>query len=114
MIWQKANTTYISGHRECEQSVTSIWHGTFEQYLKAQQQYAWLLRHTLFSIKFQDLVEESNEGRDIAIINGSKKQVGNSNTENTGRYQSSGTMGRPTCDTRDQSAFRSEIGGYTL
>jgi hypothetical protein len=57
MIWQKTNTTYISGHRERGQSAASIRYGTFKQYLADQQQYAWLFRKTLFSIKFQDLVE---------------------------------------------------------
>jgi hypothetical protein len=34
MIWKKANTTYMSGHREREQSVASIRYGTF--YLKPE------------------------------------------------------------------------------
>jgi hypothetical protein len=42
MIWKKSNTTYMSGHQDHEQSVTSMRYGTFEQYLEAQQQYTWL------------------------------------------------------------------------
>jgi hypothetical protein len=73
MIWRKANTTYMSGHREREHSSASIQYGTFDQYIEAQQQYAWLSHHTLFSIKFQDLVDAIKEGRAIAISNGSHK-----------------------------------------
>jgi hypothetical protein len=73
MIWKKANTTYMPGHRDSEQSSASIRYGTFEQYIEAQQQYAWLFRHTLCSIKFQDLVDAIKEGRDIAISDGSHK-----------------------------------------
>jgi hypothetical protein len=40
MIWRKANTTYMSGHREREHSSASIQYGTFDQYIEAQQQYA--------------------------------------------------------------------------
>jgi hypothetical protein len=57
----------MSGHREREQSVASIRYGTFEQYIEAQQQYAWLFRHTLCSIKFKDLVEAIKEVHAIAI-----------------------------------------------
>jgi hypothetical protein len=42
MIWKKENFTYMSGHREREQSEASIRYGTFKQYLEAQQQYTWL------------------------------------------------------------------------
>jgi hypothetical protein len=73
MIWRKANTTYMSGHREREHSPASIRYGTFDQYLEAQQQYAWLLHHTLCSIKFQDLVDAIKEGWAIAISDGSHK-----------------------------------------
>jgi hypothetical protein len=47
MIWEKSNTTCMSGHQEREQSVESIRYGTFDHYLEAQQQYAWLFRHTV-------------------------------------------------------------------
>jgi hypothetical protein len=73
MIWRKSNTTYMSGHRECEHSSTSIQYGTFDQYLEAQQHYAWLFHHTLCSIKFQDLVDTIKEGRTVAISDGSHK-----------------------------------------
>jgi hypothetical protein len=42
MIWRKANTTYMAGHREREHSPVAIRYGTFDQYLEAQQQYEWL------------------------------------------------------------------------
>jgi hypothetical protein len=58
---KKTNTTYMSGHRERELSLASIWYGTFEHYLEAQQQYAWLFLHTLCSIKFQDLFDAIKE-----------------------------------------------------
>jgi hypothetical protein len=75
------------GHREREQSSESIWYGTFDQYLEAQQKYVWLFRHTLCSTKFQDLVDAIKEGRAIAIRDGShKKQVGNIVMENNDRY----------------------------
>jgi hypothetical protein len=64
---KKANTTYMLGHRERERSSESIRYGTFDQYLEDQQQYSWLFRHTLCSIKFQDPVDAVKEGRDIAI-----------------------------------------------
>jgi hypothetical protein len=67
MIWKK------SGQRDSEQSSASIWYGTFEQYIEAQQQYAWLFRHTLCSIKFQDMVDAIKKGRAIAISDGSHK-----------------------------------------
>jgi hypothetical protein len=63
----------MSGHREREQSSASIRHGTFEQYIEAQQQYTWLFLHTLCSIKFQDLVDAIKEERAIAISDGSHK-----------------------------------------
>jgi hypothetical protein len=52
----------MSGHREREKSVASIRHGTLEEYLEAQHQYVWLFRHTLCSIKFQDMVDALKEG----------------------------------------------------
>jgi hypothetical protein len=64
----------MSGHRDHEQSVASIQYGTFKQYLEAQQQYTWLFRHTLCSIKFQYLVDIIKEGRDITISDGSHKK----------------------------------------
>jgi hypothetical protein len=73
MIRRKANTTYMSGHREREYSSAPIRYGTFDQYLEVQQQYAWLFGHTLCSIKFQDLVDAIKEGRAIAISDGSHK-----------------------------------------
>jgi hypothetical protein len=63
----------MSGYREREQSVASVRYRTFEQYLEAQQQYACLFRHTLCSIKFQDLVDAIKGGRDIAINDSSHK-----------------------------------------
>jgi hypothetical protein len=63
----------MSGHQEREQPSPSIRYGIFEQYLEAQQQYAWLFRHTLCSIKFQYLVYAIKEGRAIKISNGSHK-----------------------------------------
>jgi hypothetical protein len=60
----------MSGHREREQSSASIRYGTFNQYIEAHQQYTWLFRHTLFSIKFQDLVDAIKEGRAIVISDG--------------------------------------------
>jgi hypothetical protein len=47
MVLRKANTTYMSGHREHENSSASIQYGTFDQYIEAQQQYAWLFCHTI-------------------------------------------------------------------
>jgi hypothetical protein len=73
MIWKKANTIYISGHREREHSSASIRYGTFDQYLEAQQQYAWLFSHILYSIKFRDLVDAIKEGWAIAISDISHK-----------------------------------------
>jgi hypothetical protein len=73
MIWQKANTTYMSGHQAREQSVASIQYRTFEQYLEALQQYAWLFRHNLCSINFQYVVEAIKEGKAIAISDGSHR-----------------------------------------
>jgi hypothetical protein len=113
MILKKSNTTYMSGHREREQSPVSIQYGTYDQYLVAQQQYTWLFRHTLCSIKFQDLVDAIKEGRAIAISDGShKKKWGTAScriiadTKEAERWAGLHvTPGR-----RDyQSAFRSEI-----
>jgi hypothetical protein len=73
MIWIKANTIYMSGHQERENSSASIQYGTFDQYIEVQHQYAWLFNHTLCSIKFQDLVDAIKEGRAIAISDGSHK-----------------------------------------
>jgi hypothetical protein len=112
---EKSNTTYMSGHRESEQSVASIRYGTLEHYIEAQQQYTWLFRHTLCSIKFQDLEDAINEGSAIAISDRSDK-----NKRGTASWrimadtneadQWAGlhvTPGRKD----DQSASRSEIGG---
>jgi hypothetical protein len=63
----------MSEHREREQSSASFRYGSFEHYLEAQQQYAWLFRHTLCSIKFQDMVDAIKEGRAIEISDGSHK-----------------------------------------
>jgi hypothetical protein len=114
IIWKKANTTYISGHRERENSVESIWYGTFEQYLEAQQQYAWLFRHTLYSIKFQDIVDEIKEVRSIAIRDRShKNKLGTASwriiSDTDKAEQWAGlyvTPGRKD----DESAFSSEVG----
>jgi hypothetical protein len=73
MIWRRANTTYMPDHHEREHSSASIQYGTFDHYLEAQQQYTWLFRHTLCSIKFQDLADAIKEGRVIAISDGSHK-----------------------------------------
>jgi hypothetical protein len=73
MIWKSANTTYMSGHLEREHSSASIQYGTFDQYLEAQQQYAWLFRHIFCPIKFQDLVDAIKEGRDTTISDESQK-----------------------------------------
>jgi hypothetical protein len=109
----------MSGHREHEHSSASIWYGTFYQYLEDKQQYAWIFRHTLFSIKFQDLVDAIKEERSIAISDGSHKNKWgtaswrimletNEAEKWTGLHV---TPGRKD----DQSAFRSEIGGlYTM
>jgi hypothetical protein len=63
----------MAGHREREQSSASIRYGTFDQYLEAQQQDAWLFLHTLCSINFQDLVDAIEEGRAFTISYGSHK-----------------------------------------
>jgi hypothetical protein len=105
----------MSGHREREQSSASIQYGTFDQYIEAQQQYAWLLRHTLCSIKFQAMVDAIKEGWAIAISDGShKNKWGISSwkimSDTNEAEQWAGlhvTPGRKD----DQSAFRSEIGG---
>jgi hypothetical protein len=118
MIWRKANTTYTSGHCELEHSSASIQYYTFDQYLEAQQRYAWLFHHTLCSIKFQDLVDAIKEGWAIAISDGShKNKWGTSSwriiSDTSKDEQSAGlhvTPGRKD----DQSDFRSEIGGSTL
>jgi hypothetical protein len=86
MIWIKANTTHMSGHQEREHSSASIQYGTFDQYLEAQQQYAWIFCHTLGSIKFQVLVNAITEGWAIAISDVSHKKVGNSVIANNVRY----------------------------
>jgi hypothetical protein len=67
MIWWNATIIYISGHRAREQSVATTRYGIFEQYIKAQQRYAWLLRHTLCSVEFQDGVDAIQEEKAIAI-----------------------------------------------
>jgi hypothetical protein len=93
----------------------SIRYVTFKQYLEAQQQYAWLFRHTQCSIKFQDLVDAIKEGRAISISNGShKKKWGTASwiimSDINEAEQCAGlhvTPGRKD----HQSAFRSEIGG---
>jgi hypothetical protein len=118
MIWKKANTTYMSRYLEREHSSASIRYGTFDQYLEAQQQYAWLFCHTLCYIKFQDLVDAIKEGRAIAISDGShKNKWGTASwrimSETNEAEQWAGlhvTPGRKD----DQSAFRSDIGGSTL
>jgi hypothetical protein len=115
MIWRKANTTYMPGHREREHSSASIRYGTFDQYLEAQQQYAWIFRHTLCSIKFQDLVDAINVGRAIAISDGSHKNKKGTvpwpimpDTNESEQWAGLNvTPGRKD----DQSAFRSDIGG---
>jgi hypothetical protein len=115
MIWRKENTTYMAGHREREHSSASIQYGTSDQYLEAQQQYACLFRHTLCSIKLQDLVDAIKEGRDIAISDRSHK-----NKWGTASWQimsdtnedEQWTVLHVTPGIKDgQSAFRSEIGG---
>jgi hypothetical protein len=63
----------MSGHREREKLSASIQYGTFDQYLEAQQQYTWLFRRTLCSIKFQDLVDAIKEGWGIATSDGPHK-----------------------------------------
>jgi hypothetical protein len=115
MIWRKANTTYMSGHREREHSSASIQYGTFDQYLEAQQQHALLFRHTLCSINFQYLVDAIKEGQSIAISDGSHKnkwgtsswQIMSNTNEDEKWAGHHVTPGRKD----DQSAFRSEIGG---
>jgi hypothetical protein len=108
-------TQCMSGHREHEHFSASIHYDTFDQYLEAQQQYAWIFHHTLFSIKFQDLVDAIKEGWAIAISDGSHKNKWgtaswrimsdtNEDEQCTGLHV---TPGRKD----DQSAFRSEIGG---
>jgi hypothetical protein len=115
MIRKKANTTYMSGHREREQSSASIRHGTLDQYLEAQQQYAWLIRHTLCSIKFQDMVDAIKEGWAIAISDGSHKNKWVTASwrimaATNKAEQWAGLHVRPGRKD-DQSDFRSEIGG---
>jgi hypothetical protein len=112
---EKRNTTYMSGHQEREHSSASIQYGSFYQYIEAQKQYAWLFRHTLFSIKFQDLVDAVKGGWDIAISDGSHKNKWGKASwrimpDNNKDEQWAGlhvTTGR----NYDQSYFRSEIGG---
>jgi hypothetical protein len=115
MIWIKANTTYMPGHQEREHSSASIQYGTFDQYLEAQQQYAWLFCHTLCYIKFQDLVDAIKEGRDIAISDGShKNKWGTASwqimSDTNEAEQWAGLHVTPGIKD-DQSDFRSEIGG---
>jgi hypothetical protein len=105
----------MSGQREREHSSASIRYGTFDPYLEAQQQYAWIFHHTLCSIKFQDLVDAIKEGRAIAISDGShKNKWGTASwrimSETNEAEQWAGlhvTQRRKD----DQYAFRSEIGG---
>jgi hypothetical protein len=115
MIWRKANTTFMSGHRSREHESASIRYGTFDQYLESQQQYAWPFHHTLCSVKFQDLVDAIKEEPDIAISDGSHKNKWgtaswrimsdtNESEQWTGLHA---TPGRKD----DQSVFRSELGG---
>jgi hypothetical protein len=109
----------MSGDREREQSSASFRYGTFDQYLEAQQQYAWLFRHTLCSIKFQDLVDSIKEGWAIAISDGSHKNKWGTASwrimaDSNKAEQWAGLHVTPGIND-DQSAFRSEIGGiYTM
>jgi hypothetical protein len=105
----------MSGHREREHPSASIRYGTFDQYLEAQQQYAWLFCHTLCSIKFQDLVDAIKEGRDISISDGSHKNKWGttswriiSDTNEADQWE--GLHVTPVRKD-DQYAFRSEIWG---
>jgi hypothetical protein len=115
MICRKANTTYMSGHRERQHSSASIGYGTFDQYIEAQQQYSLICYHTICSIKFQDLVDAIKERRAIAISDGSNKTKWGtaawriiSDTNEAEQWAGLHvTPGR----NDDQSAFRSEIGG---
>jgi hypothetical protein len=114
MIWRNTNTTYMSGQQEREHSSASIKYGTFDQYIEDQQQYAWIFRHILCSIKFQDLVDAINEGRAIAISDGSHKNKWGtaswrimSDTNEDERAGLHVTPGKKD----DHSAFRSELGG---
>jgi hypothetical protein len=105
----------MTGHQEREHSSASIRYGTFDQYLEAQQKYAWLFCHTLCSIQFQDLVDAIKEGRAIAISDVSHKNKWGkaswrimSDTNEAEKWAGLHiTPGRKD----DQSAFRSEIGG---
>jgi hypothetical protein len=111
---KKANTTYMSGHREREQSVASNRYGTFEQYLKAQQQYAWFFQHNRCSIKFQYLVDAVKEGRDIAISDVSQKNRGTASWRimaDTNEAEQWASLHVTPGRKDDQSVFRSEIGG---
>jgi hypothetical protein len=109
MIWRKANTTYMSGHKERETSSASIRYGNFDQYLEAQH------HHTFCSIKFQDLVVAIKERRAIAISYGYQDNKWGTSSwrimvDANKAEQWAGvnvTPGRKD----DQSAFRSEIGG---
>jgi hypothetical protein len=118
MIRRKANTIYMAGHRDRERSSASIRYGTFDQYVEAQQQCAWLFRPPLFSIKFQDLVDAIKEGRAIAISDGyHKNKWGTASwrimSDTNEAKQWEGLHVTP-WRKDDQSAFRSEIGGYRL
>jgi hypothetical protein len=106
----------MSGHQEREHSSASILYGTFDQYLEAQQQYAWLFRHTLCSIKFQDLVDAIKEGRAIEISDGSQKNKWGTASwrimEETNEAEEWARLQHVTPRRKDdQSDFRSEIGG---
>jgi hypothetical protein len=119
MIWRKAYTTYMSGHREREHSSVSIRYGTFDQYLEAQQQHAWLFRHNLCSIKLQDLVDAIKECRDIAISDGSHKNKWGTTSwrimSDTNESEQWARLHVTPWRMDDQSAFSSEIGGiYAL
>jgi hypothetical protein len=115
MIWRKANTNYMSGYRKREHSSASIRFGTFDLYLEAQQQYAWLFRHSLYSIKFQDLADAIKEGRAIAISDGSHKNKWGTAScpimSDTNEAEQWAVLHVTPGRKDDQYAFRSEIGG---
>jgi hypothetical protein len=98
-----------------KQEKSTIQYGTFEKHLEAQQQYAWLFRHPLCSIKFQDLVDAIEEGRDIAISDGSHKNKWGTTssrimTDTNEALQWTCLHVTPGIKD-DQFAFRIEIGG---
>jgi hypothetical protein len=78
--------------------------------------YAWLFRHTLLSIKFQDLVEAIKEGRVILISDGSHKiEWGTASWRilaDTNEWEQWAVIHVTPGRNDDHSAFRSEIGGY--